>query len=123
MIRTLLPRMPANQPQTQAEATLTEKGFDPKAYWESRLSDEYSLAGVGYSGLGLSYNRWLYRIRKRVFRRTVRGFLVGDPGAARVLDVGSGTGFYIAARDYPGIRRLQPGVLHLDGRLFQRRPG
>jgi SAM-dependent methyltransferase len=71
-----------------------EEGFDPRAYWEQRLSEEYSLHGVGYASLPLSYNRWMYRIRRRVFRRTVRRFL-RDRSAMRVLDVGCGTGFYV----------------------------
>jgi SAM-dependent methyltransferase len=71
-----------------------EKGFDPRAYWEQRLSESFGLDSVGYAPLGLAYNRWLYRIRKRVFRRTVQR-LLGDRAATRVLDVGSGTGFYV----------------------------
>ena len=82
-----------------------EKGFDPRAYWEQRLSAEYSLQGVGYAALGLSYNRWLYRIRKRVFRRIVRP-LVRDAAAARVLDVGSGTGFYVDQWRGLGVKQI-----------------
>ena len=64
----------------------------PRAYWEQRLGGDYSLGGVGYEGLGEGFNRWGYRARRRVFRRVMRPLVA--PGA-RVLDVGSGTGFYL----------------------------
>jgi SAM-dependent methyltransferase len=64
----------------------------PRAYWEQRLGAEYSLGGVGYIGLGEGFNRWGYRARRRVFLRTMREFVATG---ARVLDVGSGTGFYL----------------------------
>ncbi len=82
-----------------------ENGFDPRAYWEQRLSESFGLHGVGYAPLGLSYNRWLYRIRRRVFRRMVRRFL-GDRAAVRVLDVGSGTGFYLDQWRDLGIKQV-----------------
>lgn len=66
--------------------------FDPESYWSERLSETYSLAGVGWLGLGEDYNRWMYAVRRRAFRRAVRSRVL--PGA-RVLDVGSGTGFYV----------------------------
>jgi SAM-dependent methyltransferase len=69
--------------------------FDPLAYWEERL-EPFDLSAVGYSALGLRYNRWLYRVRSMVFRRLVSESGL-DLGAAAVLDVGSGTGFYVAA--------------------------
>jgi SAM-dependent methyltransferase len=77
--------------------------FDPAAYWERRL-EPFDLGVVGYSGLGLPYNRWLYRVRSFVFRRAVRE--IGLPRAARVLDVGSGTGFYLAEWQRAGVREL-----------------
>jgi SAM-dependent methyltransferase len=82
-----------------------EKEFDPRAYWEQRLSESFGLDGVGYAPLGLAYNRWLYRIRRRVFRRTV-GRLPGDRAAMRVLDVGSGTGFYVDQWRDLGIKQI-----------------
>jgi SAM-dependent methyltransferase len=69
--------------------------FDPRDYWEQRLSSHYTLGGVGYLGLGEGFNRWAYRVRRRVFLREVRSVLP-HPSAARVLDIGSGTGFYLA---------------------------
>jgi SAM-dependent methyltransferase len=68
--------------------------FDPKAYWEQRLSESYGPQGVGHVSLGSSFNRWAYRARRHAYRRMVRP-LLGDRSATRVLDVGSGTGFYI----------------------------
>ena len=67
--------------------------FDPERYWSDRLETTFSLEGVGWLGLGEPYNRWMYRVRRVVFRRAVRGRM--DFERARVLDVGSGTGFYI----------------------------
>lgn len=64
----------------------------PRGYWEQRLSAEYSLGGVGYIGLGEGFNRWGYRARRRVFLRTMRRFVAAG---SRVLDLGSGTGFYL----------------------------
>jgi len=66
--------------------------FDPSAYWEQRLQ-AFDLSVVGHSGLGLRYNRWLYRVRAFVFRRVLKKIPLSP--ATRVLDVGTGTGFYI----------------------------
>lgn len=68
--------------------------FNARDYWESRLSEQYSLTGVGYRRLGLHFNRWMYRVRARVFARVAASLGV-DWSEARVLDVGAGTGFYV----------------------------
>jgi len=72
---------------------LTDR-FSARDYWQSRLSQSYSLQGVGYQRLGHSFNQWMYRVRARVFARVARR-LGADWTSARVLDVGSGTGFYV----------------------------
>ncbi len=64
-----------------------------RSYWEGRLTDAYSLDGVGWQGLGEPVNRWMYRVRRRLFLRRMRPLVEGH--APHVLDVGSGTGFYI----------------------------
>jgi 2-polyprenyl-3-methyl-5-hydroxy-6-metoxy-1,4-benzoquinol methylase len=68
--------------------------FSARDYWQSRLSQSYSLQGVGYQRLGKSFNQWMYKVRARVFAR-VASRLGVDWSRARVLDVGSGTGFYV----------------------------
>jgi len=87
---------------------VTQPAFDARAYWDRRLGRNWSLHGVGQSRLSHSFNRWGYRVRRNVFLRTVRSLPV-DLRQARVLDVGSGTGFYI------DLWRRRLGVQDLTG--------
>lgn len=68
--------------------------FSPRRYWDERLASHFSLAGVGHQAVGPSYGRWMYRLRRTIFRRIVRKY---DVPRYRVLDVGSGSGFYLDA--------------------------
>ncbi|GBE14882.1 bifunctional 3-demethylubiquinone-9 3-methyltransferase/ 2-octaprenyl-6-hydroxy phenol methylase [bacterium BMS3Abin14] len=68
--------------------------FDAKAYWEKRLMGKYDLSGVGWESLGRPYNRWIYWAKKKIFRR-LAGPLCDSSSELSVLDIGSGTGFYI----------------------------
>ncbi len=81
-------------------------GFSPRDYWERRLRDHFTLEGVGYLRLGRRYNEWMYRVRGEVFDRVVAELGLTGPAAeqtgpraggrvGRVLEVGSGTGFYV----------------------------
>jgi SAM-dependent methyltransferase len=80
-------------------------GFDPRKYWEERLTRNFGLHGVGYIGLGGPYNDWLYRVRRHVFRR-IAAFLPFDPASSSVMDLGSGTGFYVEQWREIGVRRI-----------------
>jgi 2-polyprenyl-3-methyl-5-hydroxy-6-metoxy-1,4-benzoquinol methylase len=68
--------------------------FDAKHYWEQRLEANPGIGGVGYLGLGAGYNEALYRLRGEVFDATVEHLATIDREAP-ILDVGSGTGFYL----------------------------
>jgi SAM-dependent methyltransferase len=68
--------------------------FDPRAYWETRHSERYGPESVGYAGLGIPYNVWMYRVRAHVVAREIRSAHI-DLSDCTVLDIGSGTGFYI----------------------------
>ena len=65
-------------------------------YWEDRLADACSLAGVGYTGLGEGFNAAMYRVRRELFLRRMAPLVEGRETLG-VLDVGSGTGFYVEA--------------------------
>ncbi len=82
-----------------------ENAFDPSQYWERRLQNNPGITGVGYTSLGTGYNEWLYRIRKRVFLRLLASQQFGWEDAS-VLDVGSGTGFYIQRWKDAGVRKI-----------------
>ncbi len=68
--------------------------FDARAYWEERLGEDCSLRTVGLRRLGARFNEWAYRVRRDVFLDLGRS-VVPDLPRVRVLDVGSGTGFYL----------------------------
>jgi SAM-dependent methyltransferase len=70
------------------------EGFEPERYWQERLQS-FDLAAVGYRDLGARFNRWVYRVRRYVFERLLRS-LDGPWDGKHVLDVGSGTGFYVS---------------------------
>jgi SAM-dependent methyltransferase len=68
--------------------------FDPRAYWDGRHAEHYGPESVGYAGLGVSYNLWMYRVREHVVCREIGKARIRMP-ECDVLDIGSGTGFYV----------------------------
>lgn len=74
--------------------TSNASDFDPLQYWNRRLSTRYSLGSTGWLSLGERFNGWSYAVRRRVFARLARPALA-EKTSPRVLDVGSGTGFYL----------------------------
>ncbi|HEU5033460.1 MAG TPA: methyltransferase domain-containing protein [Mycobacteriales bacterium] len=66
--------------------------YDPARYWDERLRGDFSLRGVGHHLYSESYNRWLYRAK----RRALRAVLPRPQPGERALDVGSGTGWVLA---------------------------
>jgi SAM-dependent methyltransferase len=97
-------------------------GSDPGEYWEQRLEREFDLHGVGHQGLGRQYNTWLYRVRRSAFGRLVSR-LPADVPTEDVLDIGSGTGFYIdlwrrhGARSVTGVDITDVAVRRLSGQF------
>ena len=79
--------------------------FNPQHYWEERLWKNFGPAGVGYIGMGRGYNYWLYEVRQKAFLRVVP-FLRINPMDADVVDIGSGTGFYIERWRKMGVRTI-----------------
>jgi SAM-dependent methyltransferase len=79
--------------------------FDPKTYWEKRLTRDFSLGSAGRLNWGIYYNRWQYRVIRKVFLRAVRDFK-SDLESVRALDVGSGTGFYIERWQELGVKSI-----------------
>lgn len=100
----------------------TTAPYDPQPYWRALLSRSLDLRGVSWPDLSLSFNRWQYRARLEAIRRVT-------PTAAglRVLDVGAGTGFWVAlwqslgAADVCGVDLTETSVEHLRARFPSQR--
>jgi SAM-dependent methyltransferase len=73
---------------------MTPESFDPQAYWEARLASNPTLQGTGHRAFSLDYNQWLYRAQYDCLDGVLRRNNV-PLQSKRVLDVGSGTGFYV----------------------------
>jgi 2-polyprenyl-3-methyl-5-hydroxy-6-metoxy-1,4-benzoquinol methylase len=101
-----------------------QPSFDAEEYWSRRLERTFSLGGVGWLGMSEGFNRWMYRVRGRAFVRAARTALP-EPRAARVLDVGSGTGFYVDLWHALGIGQVTGSDITKVAvdRLRTRRPG
>ena len=74
-------------------------------YWESRLRQNWGLHGVGHISYGVPYNRWLYKVRRNIFKREMARLGV-EWKHSDVLDVGSGTGFWIDAWKGLGVHSI-----------------
>jgi SAM-dependent methyltransferase len=72
-------------------------------WWENRHRELRGFDAVGYAGAGEAYNAWLYRVRRRLFRRHVASLA---SARSSVLDVASGTGFYLERWREAGAREL-----------------
>jgi len=66
--------------------------YEPKQFWESRLDRYFSLKGVGHIGFSESYNKYLYKRKKRVIEYALKDIELKKKS---VLDIGCGTGFFI----------------------------
>ena len=69
--------------------------YDPRRFWDQRLSEHFDLRGTGETGLSLAYNQACYALRRHVLERALAEAGV-DPRGRRVLDVGCGSGFFTA---------------------------
>jgi len=67
------------------------KNYDPKQYWERRLSNHFSLKGVGHIGFNENYNTWLYQRKKRCIESCLGD--INNEGK-NVMDIGCGTVFF-----------------------------
>lgn len=74
-------------------------------FWENRLAADWTSSGVGYQALGRPFNTWMYRVRQEVFLREVTGLEL-DFTTAQILDVGSGTGFYVRCWQAAGAKSI-----------------
>ena len=73
---------------------MSPKELDTGQYWDQRLAANLDLRGTGHRAFDLEYNRWLYQAQLDCLEYVISRNDVAITGR-RVLDVGSGTGFYV----------------------------
>jgi SAM-dependent methyltransferase len=93
--------------RSASETTDLGEVFDPEQYWEGMHRENRGFAAVGFAGLGVGFNKWMYRVRRRVVVRALRRAGLSVKGAS-VLDIGAGTGFYVRTW-------LELGAAHVTG--------
>ncbi len=82
--------------------------YNPKTYWEKRLSNGFNLSKVGYIGFNEFYNKYLYKAKIRTLKKALSLYQI-DISNKTVCDIGCGTGFFVefykqlGARDIVGI--------------------
>jgi ubiquinone/menaquinone biosynthesis C-methylase UbiE len=78
--------------------------YNPKEYWEHRLSNRLDITTVGQLGLGI-YNYWLYKARFRAMRRALRKLEI-DVSGKSLIDVGVGSGAWIPFWEKGGVSKI-----------------
>lgn len=73
---------------------MSKKTFDIRKYWDDRLSSNLNLKGTGHRAFGIEYNNDLYRSQADCLTMLLDKWQV-DLEGKRILDIGSGTGFYV----------------------------
>jgi SAM-dependent methyltransferase len=71
------------------------KLYEPQKYWEKRLKSNFNIRGVGNIVFGKRYNQLLYKLQLTILKKAINKFTIHLEGK-RILDVGSGTGFFSA---------------------------
>jgi len=100
------------------------KQYNPQEYWEKRLSDHFSLTGVGHKGFNERYNEYLYRSRVESLEYLLNKYGIQIQGK-NVLDIGCGTGFWVdyfhqrEANSICGVDITKISIAHLKNQYPQ----
>jgi len=78
--------------------------YDPKTYWEKRLSKRLDITSVGHLGLGY-YNHWLYKARFRAMYRALEKLRI-DVSGKSLIDIGVGSGAWIPFWEKCGVSKI-----------------
>jgi SAM-dependent methyltransferase len=92
--------------------------FSAQDFWDQRIKSDPSLRGTGHRAFDFNYNYWLYQAQKDSLDILLEKHSV-DVSDQDVLDVGSGTGFYVeyyqqkGAASVTGIDIAQSSIRYL----------
>lgn len=69
--------------------------YKPSSYWNKLLGHKFDYSAVSHPMLSNNINKWAYRERAEAFQRVLNSLNLNNIQGKRVLDVGSGVGFWI----------------------------
>ncbi|MBF0211516.1 MAG: methyltransferase domain-containing protein, partial [Desulfamplus sp.] len=76
------------------EKTETKNRFNYAAYWNNRLNRKFDIEGVGYIGLGVTYNKYLYKTRFDILDYILNNIFPKGLKKRHVLELGPGIGLF-----------------------------
>jgi len=80
--------------------------FDPADFWQTRLAGNVAgLDEVGHRALGAEYNAFIYRRREEALAQALPDLAI-ELEAARVLEVGCGSGYWVKRWEELGVGDL-----------------
>ena len=79
--------------------------YNPKDYWEDRLSSKFNLSGVGHLGFSEHYNKFLYKAKIRALKKVILSQHI-DIHSKTVCDIGCGTGFFVSFYQVHGVKDI-----------------
>lgn len=79
--------------------------YNPKTYWEKRLSGRFNLSGVGYAGFSEYYNKWLYKAKNRTLKKALSLYQI-NISSKTICDIGCGTGFFVEFYKQLGVKEI-----------------
>ena len=79
--------------------------YNPREYWNKRIKSQPNLRGTGHIAFNETYNSYLYRLKILALEKALNNYSIDIKGKS-VLDVGSGTGFFINYYDMNGAKEI-----------------
>jgi SAM-dependent methyltransferase len=79
--------------------------YRPKRYWNDILSESFDLRGVGHFGLSEAENAAMYAEKRAIVERELERHAVAIGSETRVLEIGSGVGFWTEFLRSKGVRQ------------------
>ena len=74
---------------------ISSSDYKPNSYWNELLDRKFDYAAVSHPFQSNTFNRWAYRERLDAFQRVLKGLNLRSLKGHRILDVGSGVGFWV----------------------------
>ncbi|MBI3715291.1 MAG: class I SAM-dependent methyltransferase [Betaproteobacteria bacterium] len=91
--------------------------FDPAGYWQQRITGAIEIDQVGHRSLGARYNYWIYRRRLEALTEWAQRQFGSRP-IESVLELGSGSGFYITFWQQHGAGKIVGVDISEDSRAL-----